>query len=183
MSQDIKASSPFIDLKTASLSLSDRGKKWMTGWQCSIISCCEFSVKRKAKSPYLGLLVGPQCLLSFLPSLDFKPTDRWMDKEAVAYLHRWVLVTHKEEQHYVIFGETDEDGDRNVTLYYFYVTGAKNMTETRDRRFILDSGFQRTAIYHDTAEWLGLWRWEYTGVTVHKVADRKQKARPNQGLM
>lgn len=46
------------------------------------------------------------------------------------------LVTHKEEQNYVIFRKIDEDEDHNVTLYYLYITGAKYSSIDRNKKQI-----------------------------------------------
>ena len=36
------------------------------------------------------------------------PIDRWMDKEAMVYIHKGILFSHKKEHIWVSFNEVDE---------------------------------------------------------------------------
>lgn len=55
---------------------------------------------------------------------------------------------------------------------------SKGANRSKGGRSYLGSGFQRVTVYHDMAEWISVWRWEQTAVTVHRVAGRQQRASP-----
>jgi hypothetical protein len=59
------------------------------------------------------------------------PTDRWIELKYLVCIHNGVLVSHKEEQNYVISRKMDATGDhhikwnkldweRQISFFFFY---------------------------------------------------------------